>query len=92
MDCLVQQNLYGEETETLLVVKRSAVSQSSWNSFWVANGGCVVLQGGLLGNRVADCGRRDFVCSSGGQLDGLTDKAGNPLTEEELAEVVHTIE
>lgn len=89
---IVRQNLYGEETETLLVIKRSAVSKSAWNSIWIANGGRLVLQGGLLGNSVVDCGRRDFVCSSGGQLDGLTDKAGNPLTKEELAEVVHTIE
>jgi hypothetical protein len=88
---IVRQNLYGEETETLLVVNRSTVSNSSWNSVWVANGGRVVLEGGLLANSVLNCGRRDFVSSNGGQIDGLTDDSGNPLTAEELAEIVHTI-
>ncbi len=86
---IIRQNLYGEETETLLVVDRSVVSNSSWNSIWVAHGGRVVMEGGLLANTMVDCGRRDLVISNGGQIDGLVDDNGNPLTEEELADVVH---
>lgn len=36
-------------------------------------------------------GRRDFVSSSGGEIEGLTDDGGNPLSEEEQAKVVHMI-
>lgn len=38
------------------VLDRSIISKSSWNGIWVANGGRVVLEGGLQANKVVNCG------------------------------------